>query len=516
MMTPPSALPKEGVVGFVPPEQSGTIIIPPEGAEPPSSPNPERSPASPISPDTFSSTIPPHTSGSDGVQASPPPNAPIPIGNPWPKRIIIIFIFLILVIGAFFGGRTLVDILAQNKEVTITYWGLWENDAIIRPIIDEFESKNPKIKVVYSKQSHRQYRERLSNAIERGEGPDVFRYHNTWLFMLAKDIAPVPATVMTPQEFASTFYAVAARDLVAGQTIYGIPLMIEGLGLYYNEDIFAAAGVTAPPTTWPELLSIIPRIAKRDGNSFSVAAIALGTTNNIENFSDIISLLFMQNGASLVTPTGQEAEETLAFYRRFATATDPVYTWNETMDNSMYAFATGKTAMILAPSWRAFDIKEMNPNLRFKIVPVPQIPGKTVTWASYWVEGVNAKSKNQQAAWEFLKFMTSRESAMKLYSEEAKIRLFGEPYARIDLGAQLTSDPFVGAYISQAKDAQSFPLASRTFDNGMNDQMIKYLENAVNALGQGSSPQSELETMSQGFKQVLTKYGAVSSSATTQ
>lgn len=445
--------------------------------------------------------------------SSSPPFAPSGQANPWPKRLMIIMLFLLLGIGALLAGKFILSATGVVKGTTLIYWGLWENEEIIKPVIAEYESKHPGIKITYLKQSQRQYRERLQAAIRRGEGPDIFRFHNTWVPMLVNDLNPVPSTVMTSTEFSSTYYPVAVNDLVAGQTIYGIPLMIDGLGLYYNEDLFAAAGIANPPATWEELLAMSPKIAKPEGNGFAVSAIALGTTANVEHYSDIIATMFMQNGAKLINPTGKEAEEALIFYKKFATPTDPVYTWNDTMDNCVSAFANAKVAMIMAPSWRVFEIKQLNPKLHFKIAPIPQLPGNAVTWASYWVEGVSSRSKNQKAAWEFVKFLTSRDTATKLYTEEQKTRLFGEPYARVDLGNTLTGDPYAGAYISQAVSARSFPLASRTFDNGLNDKMIQYMENAINALGNGSSPASELETVSSGFKQVLSTYGLISNTA---
>lgn len=454
--------------------------------------------------------------------STPPPVSPqslpsVPPANPWLKRILTLCIILIVILGAVFAGRWLFGILESSKQVTITYWGLWENDTIIQPLIASFESTHPKIRVQYIKQSQKQYRERLQAAITRGEGPDIFRFHNTWVPMLARELEPIPETVMTISEFQNTFFPVAANDLIGGTTLYGIPLEIDGLGLYYNEDLFARAGITTPPTTWEEVLAMIPKIAKPDGVTFAVSAIALGTTNNVEHYSDIVATMFMQNGANLIAPLGKEAEETLSFYRKFASPNDPLYTWNETMDNSIYAFASGKVAMILAPSWRAFDIAEINPGLRFKIAPIPQLPGNTVTWASYWVEGVSAKSKYPAQAMEFIKYLTSKEGATILYSEEVKARkLFGEPYARMDLASALTTDPYVGAFVSQAKEARSFPLASRTFDNGLNDKLIVYLENALNALKAGSSPAAELETMRAGFQQLFTTYGLTTNSSSAQ
>ena len=518
MITPPSDQKSKETTGmpfsFDLPSVQGTgvqnqetIVVPPQGeAAPAASPsdipvveNPAGSPSSGGVP--FSVSV-------------PSPQQP---GNPWPKRIIIILILLVAVIAAVVLGRIAFTKFTEPKEVTITYWGLWENDGIIQPIIAEFEASHPKIKVQYSKQSHKQYRERLQASIDRGDGPDLFRFHNMWVPMLKNQLSPIPETVMTSTTFKELYYPSAVNDLIGGQTIYGIPLMVEGLGLYYNEDIFAAAGIIAPPATWEELLAIVPKISKPEGNGFAVSAIALGTTGNIENFSDILATMFMQNGTNLAIPKGTEADTTLAFYHKFANPADPIYSWNETMDNSMYAFANGKVAMIFAPSWRAFDIvdmaKQVNPTLKFKVAPIPQLAGNTVTWSSYWAEGISEKSKYKEAAAEFLTFLISRETMIKLYAQESKIRLFGEPYARMDMANLLSNDPYAGPFVTQAKDARSFPLASRTFDNGINDRMIKYLENAVNAVNTGSSPQQELDTVANGFSQVLTSYGLVTNTA---
>lgn len=438
---------------------------------------------------------------------------PIPNTPPIPARsggfgrkILFVIIFLLLLVGVAGGVKFGFQFLEGNKEVTLQYWGLWEDASLLQPIIADFEAKNPKIKVQYVQQNYRQYRERVQSAIDRGEGPDVFRFHATWIPMLRNEIQPVPPDVMSPSQFTSQYYKVASQDLLAGSTLWGIPLMIEGLGLYVNEDLFTAAGLTYPQS-YEDLLSVVPKLTVKNGNDIVTSAIALGTTNNIDNFSDVLSLMIMQNGGKLTDPTGREAEEALVFYKKFATVSDPMYTWNSVMDNSIAAFANGRVAMIIAPSWRALDIKAINPTLRFHIEPVPQLPGNTISWASYWVEGVSSKSKNQKQAMLFLQHLTSKDSLVKLYTEASKKRLFGEPYALVELGNSISSDPFVGAYIKQAQNARSFPLASQTHDNGINDRMVKYMEDAINSLEQDVAPTQALDTMSRGFQQVLSSYG---------
>ncbi|MBI5465322.1 extracellular solute-binding protein [Candidatus Gottesmanbacteria bacterium] len=328
--------------------------------------------------------------------------------------------------------------------------------------------------------------------------------------MFSRDLAPVPAKVASELGFSQNFYPVVEQDLKRNGQYFGVPLEIDGLGLFVNEEIFRAAGATYP-TTWEELRTTALKLTVKDQDGkIMIAGVALGETSNIEHWSDILGLMMLQNGVDLTNPTGNLAEDALVYFTLFSKLPDN--TWDETLDNSILAFAKGQVAMIFAPSWQAFEIKNINPNLSFKILPVPQLPGSNISWVSYWVEGVWAKSKNQEQAWEFLKYLVSKEAMTKLYSQESKIRLFGEPYSRIDLGQTLVSDPYVGAFISQAANARSFYLASRTFDNGINDKIIKYFEDAVDSLDKGVSPTAALETAARGVSQVLSTYGVSSSS----
>ena len=456
-----------------------------------------------------------------GVEPTPP-TAPVnpftysappsgPKGNGMKRTLVIIGVIIVLLVVGFGAFNLVGRLLTQNKPIVLNYWGLWENDQLLVPLVQEYQKTHPNIQIVYTKQSVKQYRERLQAQIGRGEGPDIFRFHNTWVPMLREDLSPAGKTGYAVDEFKQTFYPVAAQDLILGGQVYGVPLMIDGLGLYYNEDLLRSAGVT-PPTSWEQFrqAAITLTVKDKTGQIITSGA-ALGVTNNIEHFSDILAAMMLQNGADLKKPTGAEAQQALSFYHLFAEKPNNV--WDETLDNSILAFANGKVAFMFAPSWEAFTIAQTNPQLKFKIIPIPQLPGTNVTWASYWVEGVSSKSTHKDEAWQFLKFLSAKDSLVKLYSEEAKIRAFGEPYSRVDLGSTIANDPLVGAYIRQAPTAQSYFLASRTFDNGINDRMSKYLEDAVNSLSRGVSAQAALETTAQGFNQVLANFGFATAAA---
>jgi multiple sugar transport system substrate-binding protein len=231
----------------------------------------------------------------------------------------------------------------------------------------------------------------------------------------------------------------------------------------------------------------------------------MGTTTNIEHFSDIFALLLVQNGGSLDKLDQQEAAGALEIYRKFAE--EPQGYWNDAMPNSVNAFIQEKVAMIIVPSWQAMTIKTANPEISMKIVAVPSVPrASAVSIASYWVEGVSRFSKNQIEAWKFLRFLTEKDNMTKLYEIQSRLRPFGEPYSRVDLAPVLLQNQYLGAVIKQANDFVSMPLISRTYDNGLNDELIKYIENAINSTIQGVTYGEALKTAKAGVDQIFKKY----------
>ncbi|KXK11735.1 MAG: hypothetical protein UZ22_OP11002000296 [Microgenomates bacterium OLB23] len=177
------------------------------------------------------------------------------------------------------------------------------------------------------------------------------------------------------------------------------------------------------------------------------------------------------------------------------------------MPNNISAFIEGKVAMIIAPSWRILEIKAANADLDVKTTSLPLLSGnQPLSLASYWVEGVSKASKNQQEAWKFFALLGAKDTMTKLYQTQSSTRLFGEPYSRVDLRDSLTQNEYIGSVVDQALYMQSLPMVSRTYDKGINDEVIAYIEDAVNASMNGVSYNQAFNTASKGIEQVFKKY----------
>ena len=109
----------------------------------------------------------------------------------------------------------------------------------------------------------------------------------------------------------------------------------------------------------------------------------------------------------------------------------------------------------------------------------------------------------------YIKFLQEDENLIKLYSEASRTpgRIIGEPYPKLSLSTTIESDPIVGAYIKDAPYMRSFPIASRTFDNGLNDQTIKAYEDAINSVADGLPAKTALSTTAKNVASVLARFG---------
>lgn len=414
--------------------------------------------------------------------------------------IILVIIFLIFnfVLPKFFKKSI--------NTTTLVYWGLWEDASIMAPIISDFEREHPNIKIEYSRQDIKQYREKLVTRSNNGNGPDIFRFHNSWVPQILDILLPLPSNTISKENFAKDYYAVTKSDLIKNGAIYGIPIQMDTLNLYVNKDLFQAGGLK-PPTNWIEFGNYARQLTVKDeNNNIKTAGAAMGTFGNITHAPSIISMLLSQNGVDLkdISSNLDATADALNFYSSFALGSN---VWDDSLDSSIKMFAGGSLAMYFGYSWDFFIIKSINPKLSFDIVPVPNLPGQNVTIASYWVEGVSSKSRHQKEALLFMKYLAQKETTQKLFIEQSKTRNFGEPYARVDLADSLKNS-VAYPFVQNAPNAISSFFVDETYDNGLNSQMNTYLGNAVDSMLSGTSPQSAAETLSKGVSQVLKQYSA--------
>jgi len=402
----------------------------------------------------------------------------------------------------------------KPETINLTMWGLFDDREVFRPLIEDYEAENPKIKITYKKMDPATYEKDVTDAIASENAPDIWLIHNDWLPKHLKKLEPMPQPYMSLQTLADTFAPVVMDDLVSGGRIYGLPLFMETLALFYNTDIFYNAKISNPPQTWDEFITIVKELVRREGNDQIVmAGAALGTANNIPRAVDILYTLMLQNMQERIGMTSDDhinatfnqyvdiagqpyypGTVALDFYTSYARPNKETYTWNSTLPDATTAFSQGKAAMMFGYSYMIPTILRLAPNLKFDIVPVPQIKGaeKQVTLANYWAWTVSKQSKNKDEAWKFLLYLTSKEVA-SMYKG-----FTNRPPARLDVAG--VGGRYYSAFTNQLKIA-------RSWYKGEANQVDKIFSDTItNVVQYNQTPQSALDAAARLVGEILKIY----------
>lgn len=378
---------------------------------------------------------------------------------------------LVLIFGIFIA--TVLKRPKVNEKITLQFWGTYDNATYFDDAIRNYRKDHPNIDIIYKEVPYNDYEKSLVSAFAAQTGPDIFLIHNTWLPKHIDKIAPLPAKLSDSKEplflfkdFQDKFVDVTVADLTRGDTIYALPLYVDTLALYYNKDTFNTAGVAQPPKTWEEFLGLIPRFTvKDDRNNILSSAAALGTSQNVNRSTDILSLLMLQSGVRMNDQYNQSAtfsrsveslnvgERAVEFYTDFSNESKPgSYTWNDRQEYSIDAFANGHVAMMLNYSHHILTLRAKSPRLNFGVAPVPQPEKSTVVvnFANYWAPTVAKQSKYSEEAWKFLVYLTTTDAAIPYL--EASVR----PSARRDYIEQQKTDKDLGVFAIQALSARSW------------------------------------------------------------
>ena len=363
------------------------------------------------------------------------------------KTLISILLLFLLVSG--FGCKGLSSEEQQAiKPVRLNYWTVYNDLGMLRKFADEYQRQRPYVRINIRKVREEEFDDLFVNALADDVSPDIISINSRDINKYRSRITTVPDSVtvanvsvsdsytketvvttettnmITPRALKSNFVSVVYDDVVQDDQIYGLPLALDTMALYYNKGLLDSVGIPVAPENWEDFMESIKESARFDSNGdITQAGVALGTGKNISRSFDILSLLMIQSGVkmsqgSAITfasglSSNNENHPTLSamrFYTDFARPTKEIYTWNEDMPDALESFVSNKSVFYFGFAYDYPIIKARAPQMELEVVPVPQLsPNEPKNIANYFVESVVKKSKNQDEAWDFIRFMTTPE-----------------------------------------------------------------------------------------------------------
>jgi ABC-type glycerol-3-phosphate transport system substrate-binding protein len=440
------------------------------------------------------------------------------------KKIILIISIFCLVLGLTGCKKKQAQQIAAKPPVTLNYYRVFESDENIKPLFNKYQQANPHVNIVYRNFNDiDRYLETIISELAEGKGPDIISVPNTWIAEHYKKISPAPSNLAPANAVKEVFLSVVAKDNIFIDTdgiekVFGIPLSVDTLALYYNTDLYNqfTPELGKPPTSWQGLKNVSERISIADTeNNLIRSGIAIGTGNGILRSSDIYQLLLLQSNANLFDSnytkfnfaSSSKTQDATNIYTGFNNLNSETKSWDDSLgsdqEKEIYAFATGKTAMIFGYSYLYTDIlrtievakrngeKVISPK-SIKISETPQIDPTQppIYLASYYSETVTRNSQNSEEAWKLITYLADPVNLEIYYKNSFK------PTSRRELIPEQKNNALFGAFANQLGTATSIALpdkqkANTIFKNlldeisTVNNQSIRsYILNAQNELNQ--------------------------------
>lgn len=396
------------------------------------------------------------------------------------------------------------ETIRASQPVTLKVWAVVDDVDVYQDLVTEYHTSHPNVQIEYRRFRLEEYKDQLLNALAEDRGPDVFLIHNTWTGEYLTKIVPMPRTTRTAYravtgtikkeltwelrseptlanvDFKNQYADVVLHDLLRTidvstdtnvkdfqEKIMGVPVGVDTMAIYYNKDLLNAAGIPNPPENWAQFSDQVKALTKLDsqGNILQSAA-GIGTADNVERATDLVSLLMIQNGQTMEDDVGYPAFhkippalnredppsfQALEFYTDFANSNKDVYTWNSTLPNSLESFVAGRAAYFFGYAYQYDLIRARAPKLNLGLAKIPQIEGNPQkNFANYWNWVVAKKSKNQDVAWNFLMQLTQPELLQKVLAKAKR------PSARKSLLTAQLQDERVGVFAAQVLTATSW------------------------------------------------------------
>lgn len=158
--------------------------------------------------------------------------------------------FLKLVILSFIVSLFLIQNLFRQKSVCVVKFASWGSESeisIMKPLISEFEKKNPDVKVDFM-HIPQNYFQKIHLLFASNTAPDVIFINNQYLPVYVN--AGVLEKLDGYDFELDKFYKKSLLALSVNKSLYAIPRDVSNLVIFYNKDIFYKTGTKLPNDNW--------------------------------------------------------------------------------------------------------------------------------------------------------------------------------------------------------------------------------------------------------------------------
>jgi len=301
-----------------------------------------------------------------------------------------------------------------TSPVTVTFSSWVGSDPTMKKLAADFHKEHPNITIKFQNVSADNASQKLTTQIAGGNPPDVAYVDASATSDFASRDALVNldsyisrSSIVKPDDYVDAFKTFVTYD----GHLWGLPIDGESTGLFYRTDLFKAAGIAGPPTTWDEFLADAQKLTDPAKKQYGYEVFAPEAAYYWYPW-------LYQAGGDLLSPDGKsvtfdspEAQTAADYYVNLAKYSPPDYLNSNSYDGRV-AFAQGQVAMYMAGSWLAGTLHSEDPKIddKWSTAPLPSgAAGCKTTIAGDSLILLN-HSANPDAAWLWIEYLQKPEN----------------------------------------------------------------------------------------------------------
>ena len=311
--------------------------------------------------------------------------------------------------------------LALGEKVNLEFIQWWASEAggeNLQVIVDEYEALNPDVNVELITLPFGETRNQTVTNFMTGTSADIVGMNPPWVreFYDLGILAPLEEMIAADENYDTTLYP--AYEQIDGHT-YSVPYTQMGFFLFYNIDMFEAAGLAAP-TNWAELKDAAIKLTNAEENKYGMSLVLSESAAANGSILSLYPMLYAANGSTLkdgkfvANSDEMVAALTLIDDLQKAGALLPGTT-SKTEFQVVEEFAQGNIAMMIEHDGHIIitqnRINETKNGMRFGIIPIPTIDGEGTPSLRHhgWDIAIASTCEHPQEAWDFISYISSKE-----------------------------------------------------------------------------------------------------------
>jgi arabinogalactan oligomer/maltooligosaccharide transport system substrate-binding protein len=290
------------------------------------------------------------------------------------------------------------------------------------------------------------YADKISAAVPRGKGPDLFIYAQDRLggwIEAGKTVEPIDFFIDKPVKDRLLPGMLDAMTYKGG--IYGLPINYKMPTLIYNKDL-----LKAPPRTTDEMVKLAKTLTNAQSGRYGLAYWYTNFYFHSALMNAFGGAVFDKDGKLVINSPATVASlnQMMTWYKKDAIMPPEP---SEALIASM--FNEGKVAMVINGPWFVGDIdKKINYGLA--VLPLLDAAKKPLRpWMTIEGAYIAASSGKKDAAYELAKYLTSEEAGLVLAIEGRQLHTNKAIYAN----TKVSGDPVLKAFREQLESAEPMP-----------------------------------------------------------